>query len=449
MTEIDALLPQLNECLVTDVDARTGVAMDFGRIISELPRAVLRPQSAGDISTVLRYADHHSIPVVARGRGHSGYGQAQVSDGIVVEMDHLAEVHHVGDDHVVVGAGARWLDVLHATLKQHRTPPVLTDYLGVSVGGTLSAGGVGGASHRHGVQTDNVLSLEVVTGDGVVRTCSPTESPDLFHAVLAGLGRCGVITQATLRLAPAPARVRRYKLYYATAAELLSHQRQLLHDGRFDFLQGQVLPVESGWTHMLEVATYYSPPEQPDDQTALHGLGYNSARDQIDDLSYFDFANRLADTATYLEQTGEWHHPHPWPNLFLPDSATDAFLEPTLADLQHADLGASGLLLVYPIFTRPLTTPLFRVPDESVVFLVAGLRFAPPDDPAAPQRLIVANRQWYETALESAGTVYPVGTIPFDEADWRSHYGPTWAGLAAAKQRYDPRNILRPGLVRN
>ena len=34
------------------------------------------------------------------------------------------------------------------------TPPVLTDYLHLSVGGTISVGGIGGATSRFGTQAD-------------------------------------------------------------------------------------------------------------------------------------------------------------------------------------------------------------------------------------------------------------------------------------------------------
>ena len=66
----------------------------------------------------------------------------------------------------MVGAGATWRAVLGATLARGLTPPVLTNYLGLSVGGTLAVGGIGGTSSRYGMQTDNVLALDVVTGDG-------------------------------------------------------------------------------------------------------------------------------------------------------------------------------------------------------------------------------------------------------------------------------------------
>jgi cytokinin dehydrogenase len=43
---------------------------------------------------------------------------------------------------------------------------VLTEYLELSVGGTLIVGGVGGTTSAFGVQSDNVIDMEVVTGKG-------------------------------------------------------------------------------------------------------------------------------------------------------------------------------------------------------------------------------------------------------------------------------------------
>src|SRR5262249_30553885 len=65
------------------------------------------------------------------------------------------------------------------------------------VGGTLSVGGIGGMSHLYGMQTDNVLELNVVVADGRELTCSATQNTDLFNAVRAGLGQVGIITRAT------------------------------------------------------------------------------------------------------------------------------------------------------------------------------------------------------------------------------------------------------------
>ena len=45
-------------------------------------------------------------------------------------------------------------------------PPVLPDYIGQTVGGTLSVGGIGAMSFREGAQIDHVVALRAVTGNG-------------------------------------------------------------------------------------------------------------------------------------------------------------------------------------------------------------------------------------------------------------------------------------------
>lgn len=439
-------VPPLDGTLLTDAAARERVADDFGHLIHRSPLAVLQPGSVNDIAVMLRYCREHRIPVAARGQGHATYGQAQVERGLVIDMTPLKTVQITGD-RVAVQAGALWSDLLRATLAQNLTPPVLTDYIELSIGGTLSVGGVGGATHHHGMQVDNVLELEVVTGAGDRKVCSPTAHADLFHAVLAGLGQCAIITRATLRLLPAPATVRRYQLLYPSVAALTADQRKVVRDGRFGYVEGQVVaPAEPGgaWGFLLEAVAFHDGTAPPDDATLLGDLGHQRGTEQIDDLSYFDFANRLAEPVEFLKSIGEWARPHPWWNGFLPGSAADAFVESFLTGLTPADIGASGVILLYPFRRAALRTPLLRVPDEELVFLFAVLKTASPGA-STPDAMITANRALYDQARAAGGHQYPVGSIPTTHADWRAHYGPAWRTFAAAKRRYDPGRLLAPG----
>jgi cytokinin dehydrogenase len=68
----------------------------------------------------------------------------------------------------------------------------------------------------------------------------------LFDAVRAGLGQVAVITRATLKLIPAPEHVRRYVLTYPDLRTLLTDERLLAADQRFDAVQGAVLPTPTG-----------------------------------------------------------------------------------------------------------------------------------------------------------------------------------------------------------
>ena len=440
-------VPRLDGRLLFDPADLAAAADDFGHLVSRTPRAVLVPGSVRDIAVMIAFCAARGLPVAPRGQGHQTFGQAQVSGGLVIDMSPLDSISvDPAGRTASVQAGAVWSALLAAAVKQGLTPPVFTDYIELSVGGTLSAGGFGGATQRFGAQVDNVTELEVVTGTGQVCTCSAKVNAELFHAALAGLGQVGVITRATVRLVPAPAFVRTYNLAYSTAADLMAAQRLAAHDGRFDWLEGSVAPVGTAAQFALQGAAYYTA-TPPNDAALLSGLG-SAGAPQIADVTYADFIDQLAPVVAFLKSTGEWFDPHPWLNLLVPDAAADAFVGATVAGMTPADIGASGLVLVYPVPIAKLHAPLLRVPRSGeFAFLLAILRTAAPDVGALPAaQMLAENRDLYLGNRALGGTQYPVGSIPgLTTQDWRAQYGETWPFFAAAKRRYDPRGILTPG----
>jgi FAD/FMN-containing dehydrogenase len=50
-----------------------------------------------------------------------------------------------------------------------------------------------------------------------------------------------------------------------------------------------------------------------------------------------------------LRAEGSWFQPHPWLTLFLPEHSVRAIVEETLARTTRADIGDSGLILLYPL----------------------------------------------------------------------------------------------------
>lgn len=442
-------IPALDGTLVTDEASLAAAFDDFGHIVHRRPVAVLRPGSVRDVVAMVRFCDTHRLSVAPRGQGHATNGQAQVQGGLVIETATLADIGSLGPDSttVTVGAGVRWSEVAKAAIAHGRTPPVFTDYLELSVGGTLSVGGLGGQTHRHGAQVDNVTELQVVTGTGEFVRCSATRHSDLFHAVLAGLGQCAVIVAATLRLVPAPESVRHYLLPYDDLETFLDDQRTLVEDGRFDYVEGQVSADAGGAFRVYTLeAVAYGPPAgpAPDDTVLLRGLRHNPSGVQQSDRPYYDFLDRIAPGVAALKEAGLWSYAHPWLNLLLPGGSTATVTRELLDALTPDDLGP-GVVLVYPFLREHLTTPLLRTSRDAVPYLFAVLRATPPDDTATVERLLAANRVAYEVTAAAGGTHYPVGSVPFTRADWREHFGSAWRGLEVAKRTYDPRGILVPG----
>ncbi|MEV4947065.1 FAD-binding protein [Streptomyces sp. NPDC053755] len=431
--------PALDGELCFDQASLAAASADFGGLVRQAPAAVLRPGSAEDVAAMVRYCRERGLKVAGRGQGHSTNGQAQVPAGLVVDLGSLDSVE-IQDGTALVGGGARWSALVRASLTRGLTPPAFTDYLELSVGGTLSAGGLGGQIGRYGTQVANVLELQVVTGEGEIATCSPTVRPDLFRAVLGGLGQCAIITRATLSLVPAPRSVRHYVLFFDSVAALTARQAALVEEGRFDYLVGQALPTPDGWTYMIEAAAYDGTAD--DDARLTDDLGHTSL--EVRDVDYFDFLNRLAPAVEAFTAMGEWQRPHPWYDSLLPASTVNEVVTETLSGLKATALGASAVVLLYPVPTALCRTPLPVMPDGELAYLFSLLKTASPGADSA-EEMVAANRRQYDATLAAGGRWYPIGSVPLTTDDWVRHFGSFWPEFRAARHRHDPDGILTPG----
>jgi hypothetical protein len=207
-------LPTLDGQLLFDDAARQACAVDNGGHVHHSPIAVLKPHSADDVVRLVAYANKRGLKIAMRGQGHSQYGQSQAAGGVVIDSSTLNSVRWHGSDTVDAQPGALWGDVAKVTLAKLLTPPVMPDAMMLTVGGTLSVGGIGETTYRYGAQVDNVLELDVITGAGELVTCSPDGNDELFNMTLAGVGQCGIIVPARLRLVAAPRFIAIHPLLY-------------------------------------------------------------------------------------------------------------------------------------------------------------------------------------------------------------------------------------------
>ena len=430
-----------------DTAARTAAADDFGHLVHHTPRLAVLPRSADDVAAAIREAGPLGTQVAAQGRRHSVWGRSQVRDGIVIDMSTLAEIRGVEADRVSVEAGATWSDVLAATLQAGLTPPVLPEYLELSVGGTLAVGGVGGTSSMFGMVSDTVTELDVVTGRGEKATCSPVTNAELFDVVRAGLGQVAVITRASLRCVAAPREVRRFLLFYPTLAAMLHDSRLLAGDDRFDVVKGALLPAAAGgWTFQLDVAKGFTGPA-PDDGGLLAGLSDDPALRQSTSMTYLDYLGRLAALEEALRADGRWAFPHPWLTTFVGDSVVESVVSAELDRLNApVDLGRFGQVVLSPVRTQAMTSPLVRLPPEPLCHAFNLIRLPGTDDPGASEQLVEANRMIYHRVRHAGGTLYPASAaFPLSAADWRDHFGPAYGLLRETKERFDPGVLLTPG----
>lgn len=422
-------------------------ADDWGHLVHRRPRAVCSPRTPEQVAALVSWAHDQRIDIAARGGAHSPWGQSQVAGGIVIDMSGLDQVEDVTTEHMTVQAGALWSRVLERAVRRRRTPPVLTDYLSTSVGGTLSSGGFGGASHRAGSQCDQVTALEVATPRGGLIWCTPHRNAAVFDAVRGGQGQVGIITRAVLALEHAPEQVRWRRLFYRDRESFIFDQRRAARDGRFDYLEGQVQPTEEGgWSFMMEAVSYLDDKSTAvGDDRVVDDLQYDPQLSTVETLDFVEFADRMGPAEAVERSTGVWGWPHPWVTAFASDDGVDGVVATTLDEVTPGEIGIGGVVLLYPIRTERTTAPFVRLPRTEVAWLFALLRKASPDDPETIERWLDSNRVFLDRVRAANGLAYPINAGATSAAEWQTHYGDQWAALNAVKNEHDPHRILTPG----
>lgn len=213
LDELRSALPELK--LLTDPADRESYRSDEASYLkSELPMAVAMPDTTAQVSTVARLATRHRVPIVPRGAG-SGLSGASggLEGGITVAFTRMNAILEIDRANLVavVQPGVINADLKAAVANEGLFyPPDPASYEICSIGGNIGTNAGGLCCVKYGVTRDWVLGLEVVLADGTVirtggRNVKDVAGYALTHLFIGSQGTLGLVTEATLRLRPAPA----------------------------------------------------------------------------------------------------------------------------------------------------------------------------------------------------------------------------------------------------
>lgn len=204
------------------------------------PDAVALPRSAKSVSTILRFANRHRIPVTARGAGH-GYvgGCVPLRGGIVLSLERMNRIKEInaGDFVAVVEPNVVTADLQAAVEKQNLFyPPDPASRANNSIGGNIITNAGGPRCLKYGVTRDYVLGLEVVLANGdIVRLGSRTHKNktgfDLHRLFVGSEGLLGIVTEATLKLLPLPPYRANLAIGFSSMRQAVRTLHAILHAG--------------------------------------------------------------------------------------------------------------------------------------------------------------------------------------------------------------------------
>jgi FAD/FMN-containing dehydrogenase len=175
----------------------------FNLAAEQRPAAVALPQSEREVLDAVRFALDAGLRVAPQSTGHNARPLAPwLGEALLLKTSRFRGVEIDPTlRRARVAGGTLWGEVVPAAY-QHGLAALHGSSPTVGVAGYSLGGGIGWLARRHGLQTNSLTAVELVTPDGELVRVDEDHEPDLFDALRGGGGNFGVVTALEFDLYP-------------------------------------------------------------------------------------------------------------------------------------------------------------------------------------------------------------------------------------------------------
>lgn len=174
----------------------------FNLAVDQRPAAIAYPRDAAEVAQLVREAAAAGLKVGVQGGAHNAGPQGDLADALLIRTNRMDGVHvDPLTRKARVQAGVLWEAVVdaaapHGLAALHGSSP------DVGVVGYSLGGGLGWLARQHGLQSNMITAVELVTADGAQHRVDADHDPELFWALRGGSGNFGVVTALEFGLVP-------------------------------------------------------------------------------------------------------------------------------------------------------------------------------------------------------------------------------------------------------
>ena len=436
---VEALRTSLRGPLITPSDAAYDEARKvWNGMIDRHPAMIARVAGAADVVTCVHFARDTGIILSVRGGAHNVQGNAVCDNGLVIDCSGMKAIRvDPAQRRVRAEPGVKWGE-FDREVQAFGLATTSGTFSDTGIAGLTLGGGMGWLGGRFGLASDNVLSFDVVTADGRLRTASEAEEPDLFWALRGGGGNFGVVTSFEYRLHPVGTLLAGAVFYpFDQAREVLRFYRDFARDIPDELVTGFGFLTLPDGTRAVAIAVVYNGPQDAGEQMIrpLREFGQPLV-DEIGPMPY----TAVQTMFDPLAPTGRHYYVKSPYLREIQDGAVEALVD------RFAEVPSPFTIL----FLQQKSGAMARGPADRTAFGHREDQFAANlisgwDDPAQTEANIAWTRQLARD-LEpfGAGGEYINELGPTDSADHiRASFGANYARLAALKEQWDPTNLFR------
>ena len=406
-------------------------------MIDRRPAAIARCLGTADVVAALAFARDAGLPIAVRGGGHSFPGYSVCDGGVLIDLQLMKSIRvEPAARRARAEGGVLWAEYDRETQAFGlASTGGMISHTGIA--GLTLGGGFGLLCRKFGLAIDNLISADIVTADGRLRTVSATQEPDLFWAIRGGGGNFGIVTSFEYQLhqvGPMLAGLIAYPL--PQALQVLRGLHEVMSGAPDELMvTGALLTTPEGHKAVAVVPCYAGDPAEGERVIApLKKLG-TVAMEKVGVMPY-TVAQKLFDESAvpgrrfylrsnYLETIG------------------DELIE-TLAGCFAATPSPLNAIVIPSVGgavsrVAPEATAYYHRQAPYVMSMVTCWL-----DPSEDQ----SNLEWVRTTWTTLTPHLPrrvyVNELQEEGADRvRDAYGPAFSRLAAIKRQYDPDNIFR------
>ena len=212
-----------------------------GALYSHMPEVVLKPESAEEISKILKHANERRIAVTPRGAGSGLSGGAvPVKGGIVLSFERMNRILEIDAANltITVEPGVVTNDINDAVAAHglfYAGYPMSLETC--FIGGNVAENAGGGKAIKYGVTGRYVYAIEAVLPSGEIvsfggKRVKDVTGYDLLHLLVGSEGTLAVFTKITLKLVPrTPVQVDLLVLFPDTDSAISAVPRIMVESG--------------------------------------------------------------------------------------------------------------------------------------------------------------------------------------------------------------------------